>query len=225
VDPRSLVRRDVNARYMEPAQFMRLVQNFKTDGKMTGTVTVCQNMDGGLEILSGHHRTEAAIEAGFEAVDVVVITTPLSEDRKTAIQLSHNSITGQDNPNVLAKMYESLDLEAKKFSGLTDAVLDGLKGLSAANLTALKTGYEEMTIVFLPETREELDGHMKRLREIVKRRPALAARYADFDAVFEAIVAVKSSLKILNDALAIAAMARLAVEKLDEEAETAQEPI
>ena len=75
-----------------------MVENFKTDGKMTGVVTVCLEPDGSLEILSGHHRTEAAIEAGFEEIEVLCITTPLDENRKKAIQLSRNSISGKDNP-------------------------------------------------------------------------------------------------------------------------------
>jgi hypothetical protein len=54
-----------------------------------------------------------------------VITTRSTGSANNAIQLSHNSIAGQDNPSILAQMYESLSLEAKKFSGLPDEILNG----------------------------------------------------------------------------------------------------
>src|SRR5215472_18033197 len=87
VDPRALKRREVNARFMEPEQFKRLVENVKVDGALTEIVLCCQNEDGSLEILSGHHRQEAAIAAGQATIWAMVITTPLDEERKYAIQL------------------------------------------------------------------------------------------------------------------------------------------
>ena len=78
VDPKTLRRREKNAHYMAPAMFKRLVENVKIDGRLTTTVLACQDKDGSLEILSGHHRTAAAIEAGLAIVDALVITTPKS---------------------------------------------------------------------------------------------------------------------------------------------------
>lgn len=43
-----------------------------------------------------------------------------------------------------------------------------------------------------------------------------AARFKDFDAVFEAIVRTKLKLDIHNSALALLVMAELAIERLDE---------
>jgi len=201
---------------MEPGQFLRLVENFKTDGRMTGAVTVCQTDDGAMEILSGHHRTEAAIAAGFEEIEVVCITTPLSEQRKVAIQLSHNAISGQDNLNVLATMYEGLDLTSKKFSGLTDSVLESLGKLPTVAITSLVTDYQEILLAFLPEDKARLDAQIERLKSGSQKRPKLAARLADFDQTFETIVRVKHNLNVLNTALAILMMAELAGERLDQ---------
>jgi ParB-like chromosome segregation protein Spo0J len=119
LDPRTLKPREVNARYMSPTEFGRLVENVKTDGRLTSAVLACVTQTGEVEILSGHHRCLAAIEAGLTEIDVLVITTPLSEERKAAIQLSHNAVTGQDNPSALADLYRNLGLDAKMFSGLT----------------------------------------------------------------------------------------------------------
>lgn len=205
---------------MEPEQFRRLVENFKIDGKMTGTVTTCwltDGSDGKMEILSGHHRTEAAIAAGFDEIEVVHITTVLDEERKTAIQLSHNSISGTDNPSILARMYESLDLEAKKFSGLTDDILGDLDKIQVSALAAANVNYEQLQILFLPEDLEAFD---KRVQEFVARKSKAAkvwaARHADFDRIFDVVVRVKHKLEIANTALALISMAELAHERLDE---------
>jgi hypothetical protein len=214
---------------MEPDQFARLVDNFSTDGKMTGTVTTCwltDGSDGKLEILSGHHRTEAAIAAGFTEIEVVHITTVLDEERKTAIQLSHNSISGTDNPSILAKMYESLDLDAKKFSGLTDDILSDLDKIQVSALAAANVNYEQLAIMFLPEDLEAFD---KRVEDFSARKnkaaEVWAARHADFDRIFDAVVRVKHKLQIVNSALALVTMAELAHERLDEIEHEAELPL
>jgi ParB-like chromosome segregation protein Spo0J len=218
LDPKSLKRREVNARFMSPEQFKRLVTNVKIDGALTEIVLCCQDPDGSVEILSGHHRQEAAIAAGMDLIWAMVIVTPLDEERKTAIQLSHNSIAGEDNPSILAQLYEGLDLEAKKFSGLTDGILKGLNKMQVSALAAANIEYEQLSIQFLPEDLEVLNERMEELRDrLAKKDPPimLAARYVDFDRIFDAIVRVKHKLAIVNSALALCAMAELAHTQLD----------
>jgi len=200
---------------MEPEQFRRLVENVKIDGALTEIVLCCQNADGSLEILSGHHRQEAAIAADQFLIWVMVITTLLDEERKNAIQLSHNSIAGQDNPSILAQVYESLGLEAKKFSGLTDEILKGLEKIQVSALTAANVNYERLNINFLPEDLEEFDRCVKQIKERKQVALVYAARYADFDSIFNTVVEVKHKLGIVNSALALASMAELANERLD----------
>lgn len=54
----------------------------------------------------------------------------LTQDQKTAIQLSQNAISGQDDPATLKLLYESiLDTEMKKYSGLDDKTLELLEKL------------------------------------------------------------------------------------------------
>src|SRR5258708_4381125 len=62
LDPKTLRRREVNARFMDPGEFDRLVKNVRTDGKLTSAPLACQLEDGSIELLSGHHRTLAAIQ-------------------------------------------------------------------------------------------------------------------------------------------------------------------
>ncbi|MDG4853835.1 MULTISPECIES: ParB/RepB/Spo0J family partition protein [unclassified Mesorhizobium] len=216
VDPNTLRRREKNAHYMAPAMFKRLVENVKIDGRLTTTVLACENKDGSLEILSGHHRTAAAIEAGLPMVDALVITTPLSEKRKVAIQLSHNSINGEDDQSLLAQLYASLDIDAKKFSGLDDSVLAGDKGPGATALGGANIKYDELLFSFLPEDRVRFEVELEALAKRAKRFRIHAAPQSKFDEFFDTIVRTKSQLNIVNSGIALSVMARLAGERLDQ---------
>jgi hypothetical protein len=225
VDPGTLKRREKNAHYMAPAMFKRLVENVRIDGKLTTTVLVCENAGGVLEILSGHHRTAAAVEAGLQLVDALVITTPLSEARKVAIQLSHNSINGKDDGSLLAELYSALDIGAKKFSGLDDSVLDVGKGITASALGGANIKYEELLFAFLPEDRKTFEIELEALAKRAKKLRVHAASHSVFDDFFDAVVRTKHQLNIVNSGIALATLATLAGERLDQieaEAEAAK---
>jgi len=200
---------------MEPVQFQRLVENVKIDGKLTSTVLCFLREDGAYELLSGHHRTEAAIEAGLTEIDVELILTPLSETRKRAIQLSHNAISGRDDPARLGQLWEGMELEAKKYSGLTDDDIGSFSDLKLDGLAAAGIRYEEVLLMFLPEDKGVLEDALKTLGE--KGRKSLgvyAARVADFDLFFQSIVHTKHKLRITNSSIALLVMCELALERL-----------
>lgn len=199
---------------MDPGEFARLVQNVRMDGRLTSVLLGCQLADGTVEMLSGHHRRLAAIEVGLDLVDIIVITTPLSEDRKNAIQLSHNSVTGKDNPTVLADMYRSLGLDAKMFSGLTDEVLE----LDKLTISGFSAGvkYEELRFAFLPQDRAAFEQGLNKLKTAKAIVATHLARYSDFTAIFDALIAIKERKGVVNSALALAVMAELALERLEQ---------
>ncbi len=197
-----------NARYMTPAQYERLVTNLRSDGVLTSAPLVYRG-----KVLSGNHRVAAAIDAGIEESDCIVILSELSEGQQLALQLAHNSVTGQDDPNVLKRLYDALDLDGKAYSGLTD---DAFKWDNSINLSALaapQPQYTELVAMFLPEEHAEFDAALKRCQHS-ETATRIAARYADFDTVFDALCQTKERQNIANTAVALAAMAQLAIERL-----------
>ena len=81
----------------------RLTENLRRDGALSSAPLIY-----GDRIISGHHRVEAAIKAGIVEADCLSIEGDVDEGRLTAIQLSHNSLSGEDDPEVLRQMLESL---------------------------------------------------------------------------------------------------------------------
>lgn len=214
VDPRSLRPAPENARFMTAQQQKRLNDNITADGALTSVPLIYQDGDV-LEILSGHHRIDAAIAAGLEKIYVMVIVTPLPRSRRTAIQLSHNEITGQDDPSKLLELYSGLDLSMKAYSGLTD---DKFKGLAEIDVGALSLGsvkYQELFISFLPGDRDVFVGFLADIEKSVKKgREYLVARAEEFGALFDLIVKIKSRSGVHNSAVAMMALVELARERL-----------
>ena len=219
VEPRKVRLRDLtplakekNARYMTGAQFKQLVANLEVDGALTSTPTVHKGV-----ILSGNHRVEAAIKAGIEEAWVLeILNEELPEGRKVGVQLSHNAITGQDDPNLLADQYKALDFEWAQYSGLTDDVLKSVSKLESVSLSVGPPQYTEMLLAFLPEEHEAFLDDIEKVTKHAGKRPAFVARYADFDGLFDAVVRTKKLKNVQNIAVTMAAIVELALERIAE---------
>jgi hypothetical protein len=219
---RNLKLLDKNARYMRAPVFQQLVDNITRDGVLTQLPTIHEDV-----VLSGNHRVQAAIKAGLEEADCIEVLgelgdgevlKALSHERAVAIQLSHNALTGEDDPNMLAALYEELPLEFKTYSGITDDMLRR----EDIDLSALSAGgiqYQEVQLVFLPEEATafvDLVERMQKLGKKAERLVVLTGTLGDWDGFFDTLVRVKDGLNIKNTAIAIRAMAELAADKLDE---------
>lgn len=168
VDPRDLVLLDVNARFMRHEQFNRLVDNVKRDGALTSVPLAVAMEDGRFEVISGNHRTQAAIEAGITEIDVMLIDDVLPKAQRTAMQIAHNAIAGEDDPAVLKALYEDLDeIDWREYSGLDDKALGLLADVQIGSLSEANLEFQSMSITFLPP---ELD----RLREVMQRAMSMS---------------------------------------------------
>ena len=156
VDPREIKLLDLNARYMRHEEFKQLVDNIRRDGQLTSTPFLCKEPDGKYRCLSGNHRTMAAIEVGLEKITCLATDDELTQDQKTAIQLSQNAISGQDDPATLKLLYESIfDAEMKKYSGLDDKTLELLEKISSTSIAEANLDFKILQIVFLPNELDE----------------------------------------------------------------------
>lgn len=216
---RSLSLLEHNARYMDKKEFDLLVSNIKNDGCLTSLPLVYDGDVAG-EVLSGNHRVQAAIKAGLQTAKVIVIKSVLTQDQKTAIQLSHNSITGKDDPNLLKALYDSIgDLDFKLYSGVTDEMFK-VDELTLAAMTFETPKEEEVILHFLQGDKEVFCEALERIAKKAKKLH-LIADIDDFNQVFNVVFAVKQELNILNTTEAFKAVVRLADERLQQLTETA----
>jgi len=152
------------------------------------------------EILSGHHRVSASIAAGLGSIEVQVTDDPVSEDERRAIQLSHNSISGEDDPAILTTIYEGIqDLSMRLYSGLDDAGLELLKEVNIDVLKEAGLTFQTMSMVFLPDEIEQIQETWKQVREWVKNCDGIwVARWKEYEKIVDAIEAVSFAYGITN---------------------------
>lgn len=98
INPKDIKLLKLNARYMKPQEYQKLVANIKKDGQLTSVPFCYYNEKNEIEVLSGNHRVMASIDAGLNEIEIMICKNNLTKEQALAIQLSHNSICGQDLP-------------------------------------------------------------------------------------------------------------------------------
>jgi hypothetical protein len=142
---------DKNAHLMDPVMFGQLTENIKNSGKLE-SVPLCAIVDNKVEIISGHHRTRAAREAGLDVIVILVYVRGLTRSQIAAKQLAHNNLVGFDDKAMLAeisKLITDIDdkIEAylpKEMTELPKTEMDSLISPS------LDFDWRVVQLVFLP---------------------------------------------------------------------------
>ena len=192
-----------NARFMPYETFQKLVSNIKRDGGLTSVPFCWKRGEGDFLVLSGNHRVMAAKEAGLPEVLVMYTDKELSRQEQIAIQLSHNSLAGEDDLNILKSLWDEIDdLALKYYSGLDDKVLEEMEKNSQKTLSEVNLDYKVLLFMFLPEEIENVDAVLETAQEGKGDEVRLAA-LSQFERLLAATSTVKASHNIKNSAVAL----------------------
>lgn len=204
-DPKALTLLEVNAHFMTKEKFDALVDNVRRDGVLTSVPLVYADPDTGKEIvLSGNHRTRAAVEAGLPEIPVLLIDQRLSRQQQIAIQLSHNSIFGEDDPDTLAMLYEQLDdVDWRSYSGLDDKVLDLLDDPTAVPFAEANLTYQTVQLVFLPPEKEVAEQALFEVKKLHGISDMWLAALPQYEPTLASLETVRSSYSVGNVATAL----------------------
>lgn len=216
-DPRTLKLLDVNARFMKKEQYDVLVANIERDGALTSVPLVWVDPDTGVEeVLSGNHRTMASIDAGLETIDVMVIDQPLTQQQRVAIQLSHNAITGEDDPSTLRILYDSLDdVDMRLYSGLDDKTLDMLEENNVAPMSEANLEYQSVMLVFLPEELEHAKNAFDNAKKASAGADMMMAGMEQYMRTLDALETAHSAANVTNVAAALSIIIDVFEENLE----------
>ncbi|MGW3101356.1 ParB N-terminal domain-containing protein [Streptomyces sp. NPDC001100] len=204
-DPRTLTLLDVNARFLPHEQFRQLVTNIERDGCLTSTPLVWNDVESGrLVVLSGNHRTLAAIEAGLSSIWWMQIDEPLPRQRQIALQLSHNAIAGQDDPAILKELYDELEsVEWRQYTGLDDKTLDLLEKVDVASLGEANLDFASVQFMFLPGELERAEAAFDAARSMATADQRWVAGLEQYEPVLDALETSRAAYKIGNSATAL----------------------
>jgi hypothetical protein len=223
VEPDLCLPQDINARYMDAATMQNLIDNVQRDGRLESVPLVVRHpkREGFYSIISGHHRIEAAKKAQLAKILVMITEVP-DEDSLRAKQLSHNAISGQDDEQILARLWEGIkSLEARYYAGLGDA----LDRVDFSALSFRAGVFKQFTVSFLPEDIDSFDKACAAVRNSsfasgMALRVSPIAEYEDFA---RAIREIKRVEDIKSNGTALSRLVELARERLSEIMEAAGE--
>jgi hypothetical protein len=203
VDPRSLVLLKVNAHFMPKAMFDNLAENVAEDGFLA-SIPLCHTLPNDrLEVLSGNHRVQGAIEAKLTRIVILVIPYTLPKSKKTAVQLSHNSIVGTDDKQILATLWADItDLKDKVYSGLDSRLVGELTSceFSAFRSAAPKT--ERITLWCVPDEVTDIDALLGEAKDALASDVIYLVPIDRYEKLFKLLTATKARENIKNTAVA-----------------------
>lgn len=162
VDIDEIREQDVNARAMNKKMFDRLTANIKKDNRLE-SLPFCALTDKGIEIVSGHHRTRAARSAGIRDIFIIIDVTGMSRDRILAKQLSHNSIQGEDNEQLVKEIYSQIKDAEEKITAFINADLELDLKKAKTNDIVFDLDYKTILVTFLPYEEEVFERAAKKI--------------------------------------------------------------
>jgi hypothetical protein len=209
---------DRNARFMTKEVFDVLTAGVKAQG--LSSLPFCYFDGTYYHVLSGNHRVKAAREANVKSMLFLYTDEHMTKEEQIQVQLAHNQITGQDDPQVLLELWQDIkDVELKFLTGFDDDFFDKLEPVEFAPIKEPAIRFKSVLVMFLQEDLDKFQEAADLIKEEAGSNPVFLARYADFESFFQAVLRTKSELKIVNTATAIRRMSEITIAYLDEQKE------
>jgi len=195
-----------NARYMDKAVLDKLVSNIAEDGFLSQLpFSMKRTEDSKYLILSGNHRIKAAIKAKLEYVLIMYIDE-VSKDRQIAYQLSHNSLVGKDDVQMLKDIFEEIkSIENKKYSGINDLHFIDIEKLNITTITDADIELTEMKFLFIESRAKDVQKILAILeKQKIDSNTALVV--GKFEEFVKTMTAVKKVYNIKSNTVAFSKM-------------------
>lgn len=212
---------DLNARSQAPTTFEQLSSTIGNQGRLE-SLPFCAITDKGLELISGHHRTRAARKAELTEVWVLVDVSGLSRDQIAAKQLAHNSIQGQDNPEIVQKIFSMISDVDAQLEAFIEPDFGAIKVDVTLTSRDLDVVFDAKTVVimFLPTQHKVLRMALDALS--VDADEVLLATREEYDILTDAVGETSDSYEIRSMPTIFAKMAEIVLEHVA--AKKAEEP-
>lgn len=214
VDINILKEQDKNAHVMNPTMFAQSVENIRQRG-MPESLPLCALKDGNIEIISGHHRTRAAREAGCKQIPILVDTNNLTRSKIAAKQLAHNFLNGFDDKDMVAEIAKLItEVDDMIESYLENSKIE-VQNIDVGSLLypSMETDWKEISFMFLP-------AQFKRFADMVKDVGRKDAAYLIEEEKFKPFIEALGSFQKYQDihsaGMAIDFLVRVANESLEE---------
>lgn len=154
----------VNANKMSDKDFEKLVKNIKKSGGLSSAITCYLQEDGRYVIISGHHRYKACVSLSYVQVPVIYANeSDLDRDEIIALQLSHNSLHGEDNKGILKRLLDEIQsIDFKDFAHINVEEIGSIDTFNSS-ITPMSEHYNVSFILYKKDLSllEELLGDIQ----------------------------------------------------------------
>ena len=159
---------ELNANVMSEAEFNQLTENIGVSG-LSSVPTCYKRENGRFTIISGHHRIHSCKKLGFTRVGILYVPEEdLTQDEITAIQLSHNSLHGSDNLNILKQLFGSIkSIDFKRFAYIN---IDQIGHIDVGSIASpLEKETFSVTLMLYNKSMRYFEELVGELREAIKK--------------------------------------------------------
>ena len=148
---------------------------------------------------------------------VLAVVGTMKAGKSTTI----NAIVGQDDPDVLKKLYDKiLDIDLKEYSGLDDKTLGLLDKASSQAMSEANLEFQVLSIVYLPDELKEAQRVIDKAREAVKTGSDIwLATDKEYEAWLDAQETASSAYNVKNVSAAMQIIFRIFEQNLSQLAE------
>lgn len=202
----------VNANSMDKEDFNKLVTNIRKSGLSSMIACYKRKEDGKYEIISGNHRFMAVCKLGWSELTILYADEEeLTRDEIIAVQLSHNSLHGSDDKNILKKLIDEIEsIDFKEFAHISMDDIE-VNDMFSSSLVPVSEHYKVSLVLYkkdidLIEDLLELVEEEKQSHEMV----ILADGNGNEDEFLDLIAKVKKDHKIKSSSIAFSKILEMA---------------
>ncbi len=208
---------DVNARAMPKAMLERLAATIQRDQRLESLPLVARTGEESFEIVSGHHRVRAARMAGVDALYVLMDVSGLTPSQVKAKQLAHNAIQGEDDAELVARIFEAIEDVEMRLEAFID-VKELNKRLERVSVPAMDVGLEYHTalVMFLPSEKERFEAAVEAVKLVMGSglEEGFLADLALYEQWRAAMKATQTAFEVRSVGTLFSQMAKLVLERL-----------
>lgn len=159
-----IVPAELNANEMSEKDFQQLCNNIGVSGLSSVPTCYRREADGRYVLISGHHRVKAAEKDGYTQIYIMYAEEKdLTKDEIIAIQLSHNSLHGEDNKGILKRLFEQIQtVQFKQFAHINMDEIGSID-ITSVNIVPMRETYNVALVLYKADINllEELTGCVK----------------------------------------------------------------
>lgn len=210
----------VNANKMSEAAFNRLVENIRISGGLSSAIGCYRRAeDGKFVIFSGNHRKKAAELLRILEVPVIYAEeADLTKDEIIALQLSHNSLHGDDDKGILAKLFAEIQqVDFKEFANIT---IDEVKPIDTKGVSfSVDSEHYTVSLIFYRKDYELLQELFGVITDATKKSDLVLLTDGDQneDDYWHLVKEVREKYNILSTNTTFAKILELAKKQMDAE--------